>query len=68
MIQALKEALWGHIGLLLNAPYKRDSMMGCGCGYISRSFFLVVFSNLVWLYEPGRYSRKKTIKGVYSGF
>jgi hypothetical protein len=28
MIQALKGALWGILGLLLNAPYKIDSMMG----------------------------------------
>jgi hypothetical protein len=27
MIQALKGAFMGHIGLLLNAPYKIDSMM-----------------------------------------
>jgi hypothetical protein len=28
MIQALKGAFMGYIGLLLNAPYKIDSMMG----------------------------------------
>jgi hypothetical protein len=28
MIQALKEAFMGYVGLLLNAPYKIDSMMG----------------------------------------
>jgi hypothetical protein len=33
----------GYIGLLLNAPYKRDSMMGCGCGYSSYSDFFVIF-------------------------
>jgi hypothetical protein len=31
----LKGAFMGYRGLLLNAPYKRDSMMGCGCGLVS---------------------------------
>jgi hypothetical protein len=36
----------GYIDLLLNAPYKRDSMMGCGCGLVSFlfSFFLFDFA------------------------
>jgi hypothetical protein len=32
MIQALKGAFMGYIGLLLNDPYNRDRMMGCVCG------------------------------------
>jgi hypothetical protein len=35
----LKGALEGYIGLLLNDPYKIDSMMGCVCGYLSLLFF-----------------------------
>jgi hypothetical protein len=40
MIYALKKAFMGYIGLLLNAPYKIDSMMGCGCGYVCFYSFL----------------------------
>jgi hypothetical protein len=41
---------WGYIGLLLNAPYKIDSMVWMRLGYISLSFFLfsvILFFGLV---------------------
>jgi hypothetical protein len=38
MIQALKGAFMGYIGLLLNAPYKRDRLMWMRCGYFSFFF------------------------------
>jgi hypothetical protein len=40
MIQALKGAFMGYIGLLLNDPYKIDRMMGCVCGYLSYSDYV----------------------------
>jgi uncharacterized membrane protein len=33
----------GYIGLLLNAPYKIDRMMGCVCGYSSYFIFSFAF-------------------------
>jgi hypothetical protein len=45
MIQALKEAFMGYIGLLLNAPYKIDSMMWMRL----MIKFVLVFS--VYLYD-----------------
>jgi hypothetical protein len=44
MIRALKGAFMGYIGLLLNAPYKIDRMMGCVCGYSSLVVSLSLFS------------------------
>jgi hypothetical protein len=32
----------GYRGLLLNDPYKIDSMMGCVCGYSSYSVYLIL--------------------------
>jgi hypothetical protein len=37
----------GYVGLLLNAPYKIDSMMGCVCGYILVSI-CASFACLFW--------------------
>jgi hypothetical protein len=46
MIQALKGALEGHIGLLLNDPYKRDRIDGV-CMWIRFSFFVSLISCFV---------------------
>jgi hypothetical protein len=43
----------GYIGLLLNAPYKRDSMVWMRCrldSFYSGHVFLIVFCT--WLGEP----------------
>jgi hypothetical protein len=38
-----KRGFMGYIGLLLNAPYKIDRMMGCVCGLVSLYGFLLLF-------------------------
>jgi hypothetical protein len=47
----------GYIGLLLNAPYKRDRMMGCVCGY--RSYTVLYLSYLFLQLAKGTQGKKR---------
>jgi hypothetical protein len=58
----------GYIGLLLNAPYKIDSMMGCGCGYSLLRLSLLFFCLFDGLWEPGDKMSRGDLKGRYPGF
>jgi hypothetical protein len=67
--RGLKEALDGYIGLLLNAPYKIDSMMWMRM--VIRFFSLsCVNSEFVkfWLYKPRTKYREKDLKCGCLGF
>jgi hypothetical protein len=50
-----KRGFMGYRGLLLNAPYKIDSMVWMRLGYDSY-LLLVLYLTWIspWLYEPGR--------------
>jgi hypothetical protein len=60
----------GYIGLLLNAPYKIDSMvwMRLWIRFVLYAGLLLFLLGRSWLYEPESILRKKDLKGGCSGF